>query len=140
MSLAFRIIIVVVVLIAMIALPLLVQAWTLAATIAISWVELLCACVLLAVLTPPRLSAAFWRVLAGLVFLTFVGYLAAELISSGGTLTTSKPSQHSVLSALLGLVLIGGPSLKYALRGREADQDETDPEGNDTDETEGSEA
>jgi hypothetical protein len=139
MSRAFRIILALIAIIAMVTLPPLVEKWTFKAVIAIGWLEVLCACLLAAACTPPTVSAILWRVLAGLLWLTFVGYLVAELIASGGTFTTSKTSQHSVLSALLGLVFIGGPSLKYALRGNAANPDDSGPEHVDPDEPEESE-
>jgi hypothetical protein len=117
MSPAFRITVCIVVLIGMIAMPLLVPAWTTRATVAVGWVELLCAVVLAAVLSGPRTSGLMWRVLCGLIFVTFAGFLTLELIASGGTFTVSKRSQHSALSALAGLIVIGWPCLKYAIKG-----------------------
>lgn len=117
MSRGFRIVVAVVVLVGMIAMPPLVPAWTTKATLAVAWVELLCAVVLGAVIAPARISVGLWRVLAGLIFVTFVGYLVLELVASGGRITVSKRSQHSVLSALAGLIIVGWPCLKFALRG-----------------------
>ncbi|MFZ4575896.1 MAG: hypothetical protein ACOYN0_16005 [Phycisphaerales bacterium] len=141
MSLAFRITVSIVVLIGMIAMPLLVPTWTTKAAVAVGWVEILCAVVLAAALSRPKTSGLMWRVLAGLIFVTFAGYLTLELVASGGKFTVSKRSQNSVLSALAGLIVIGIPCLKFALRRPAEETVEDDPEeADDSDPEEAAEA
>lgn len=101
---------------AMVAFPLLVPSWTPKATIAIGWLELLCAVVVGAALAPNQAAEVLWRVLGVMVFLTFVGYLVAMLVAGGGRITWTKSSQASVVSAIAGLIMIGVPCLRMAFK------------------------
>ena len=128
MSRGFRITVALAGIVGIVAFPMLISAWTPKATIITIWLEVLCVTLVAAVTTPPAISSVMWRSLAGLIFLTFVGYLIIELISSGGRITFTKPSQHSVVSALAGLIVIGLPCLKFALKGVGPEPDATQSE------------
>ena len=130
MSPAFRILVATILAIGMLAMPPLVPAWTRTATIVIIALELLCLQALLAVVLTGRARVLFMRTTAGSVFLTFLVYLVAELIASGGKITVARRSQASVLSALVGMIVIGWPCLKFAVRGPEPEPpiNEDDPE------------
>ena len=64
------------------------------------------------------------RALAGLVFLSYVAYLVHELSEPSGTGFTLRRSASSAFNAFVGLLVIGWPSLTYALRARPAADEE----------------
>lgn len=132
MSRGFRITVAIAGIVGIVAFPTLMSAWTMKTTFITIWLEVLCVTLVAAATTPPAISSVMCRALAGFIFLTFVGYLTIELISSGGRITFTKPSQHSVVSALAGLVFIGLPCLKFALKGdmpeSDASESKQDPE------------
>lgn len=80
--------------------------------------ELLALLLLVAMIAPERCAWA-GRLLAGLVFLTYVAYLANMVWTHPESLeATAHRGESSAFNALLGLGIIGLPSLKYALTGR----------------------
>ena len=77
----------------------------------------------------PRRCAWAGRVLCGLVFLAYVGYLGLELWEDPGSIRdVGRRSESTAGNALLGLIVIGLPALAFALgwrpRGRAGDKTE----------------
>ncbi len=128
MSTSFRILVATILAIGMLALPPLVPAWTPKATFVIIALELLCLQAMLAVVLTGPARVLFMRTTAGSVFLAFLAYLVSELVASGGKITMARRSQASVLSALAGLIVIGWPCLKFAVRGPERESDVSEQE------------
>jgi hypothetical protein len=95
--------------------PWLIPDWNPKSIVALGFVECMGACFFFGLLNPDRFWWA-WRVLAGLIFMTFSAYLVLELIKSGGAITFRGDT--SVVHAALGLCGLGLPALCYALFGK----------------------
>ncbi|MBL8858996.1 MAG: hypothetical protein JNL28_10855 [Planctomycetes bacterium] len=79
--------------------------------------ETLLILLLVAMIAPTRCAWA-GRVLTGIVFLAYVAYFVnAVWTDPAGLNPTSNRGVSSAFNALLGLIVIGLPSLKYALSG-----------------------
>ena len=90
---------------------------TVAAKIASAAVAAFMLTLAVGLLAPTRFRLAF-RILAGVVALTFAAYFITELWALlGGRTQSFRPGQPSALMAGLGLVVIGIPALVFALSG-----------------------
>ncbi len=75
-----------------------------------------CVCLVLALINP----RVFWwgpRVVAFIIFASYLGYLAYELLTQPFSVDSS-PGAPSPMKAIVGFCLIGIPCLLYALAGR----------------------
>ena len=72
------------------------------------------------------------RLVSGIVFCTYVAYLASEIIeySNGTGSLSSDRATPSVLTALAGFIVIGYPSFKFMLLGRLSWQEVEEPDEN----------
>ena len=99
---------------------LLVLAWTrrdTASTVGLFVFTLLSALLIVGLWNPLRNRWAL-RCVTGMVFLAYVGYLVAELVRGADPSPGGPRSTPSVWNAILGLFIIGIPSLVFTLRGR----------------------
>jgi hypothetical protein len=100
-------------------MPLCIDEWTFGRVVLMTGMELMCFCLLAGFWLPPRIGFFAFRVLAGLVFLAYAAYLVDEFVFSKKPFTvTGRRSDASPFNALLGFILIGGPSLMFAVLGR----------------------
>jgi len=90
--------------------------WSVGSAAAIGGLDLLAVLMILALYNPKRFQWA-GRAATGLVFLAFLVYLVDE-IGSGHSWHFGPHSEPSPLNALLGLLIIGVPCLRYTLVGR----------------------
>lgn len=115
-----------VVLVTLVALGGLPPETTTVATVARMVVEGALALLFLAVILPHHFAWA-GRILCALVFLTFLLYFGTELWEDpGGLFRVGQRSESNAFNALLGTLVIGLPSLTYALRGPRFDEPEED--------------
>ena len=99
-----------------IILPLMPGPWSATSIALVSGLDATALLLILALYDPKR----FWwagRSATGIVFVAFVAYLADE-ISSGKPWRFGPRSEDSPVNALLGLLFIGLPCLRYTLLGR----------------------
>lgn len=107
------------VLIFAISLPLLMEDWTPTKVALFIGVELVCLTLLAGFWLPPRLGHWAFRGLAGLVFFAYAAYLVHEFAFTDTPFKASSwRGEASPYNALLGFIVIGLPSLWFALRGR----------------------
>jgi hypothetical protein len=99
-----------------VGMPLLVDGWWPWSNILVFGLDAIAALLLLALYDNKR----FWwasRGVTGVVFLAYLGYLVDES-RSGKPWRLGPRSEESPVDALLGLLIIGLPSLRYTLAGR----------------------
>lgn len=105
-------------LIFVVAMPFLVPERTLSAIIALIGVELFVILLLLGLFNPDRFWWAF-RGIGALVFAGYCAYLVSMLVEAGFRIAfIPRRGEASLFNAILGFVIIGLPSLWYALFGR----------------------
>ena len=81
-------------------------------------VETLAVLVLLGLFNSVRFWWA-WRGVAAIIFATYMAYLIATLIESGGVIAFEpRKSKPSAFNAICGMIVFGIPGLMYALFGR----------------------
>ena len=102
-----------------VVMPLLVENWTLKLAGMIAGMEFLCVALLAGFWLPARIGQWAFRSLAAAVFLVYAGYLVDQFLFSDTPFRlVESRSEVSPHNALLGFVIIGLPSLWYALLGR----------------------
>jgi hypothetical protein len=80
---------------------------------------------------PERYSWAF-RIVTAMIFLLFLGYTVYELWQHKGILPLLKArSEDSPINALLGLIIVGFPSLAYTVFGKFMSDEDFDDQKND---------
>lgn len=98
-----------------IALPMLIPRWTPGAAVVMCAFELTMVFLVLGLCAPVRFRWAL-RAVGVVMFLAFVAYLVEQLVSPSAPVTSGSRGTPSVLNALVGLIVIGFPSLWYAIR------------------------
>ena len=112
-----------------VVMPLLVDKWTGKSAVALGGLEFFCLALLAGFWLPGRLGRFCFRCLGGGVFVASVAYLIFEFFFSETPLRLVEDrGQPSPRKALTGFVIIGLPSLWYAIFGRFAWR-ESDREG-----------
>jgi hypothetical protein len=102
-----------------VVMPLLVEKWTLKVSWIIAGSELLCIALLAGFWLPARIGRWAFRIVAAAVFVIYSAYLIHQFFFSDTAFTlVGRPGETSPRNALLGFVIIGLPSLWYALFGR----------------------
>ena len=100
-------------------MPLLINQWTPAGCVVMAFMEFLCVALLAGFWLPARFGHWAFRILAGLVFLAYVGYLIHESCFTDVPFKIFESDRKaSPRNALLGFFIIGLPALWYALFGR----------------------
>jgi len=102
----------------MVATPFMVQNWTgwIALVLAAFWVTGIA--LILGMFNPSRFGWAL-RVVSAMVFLAYAAYAVSELIENDWKLKMpGSKAEANPINALIGLAVIGGPALMYALFGR----------------------
>ncbi len=100
-------------------MPGLVESRTPQAIAVLIMVELMCVCLLAGFWLPSRFGRWAFRILAGVVFLTYAGYLVYEFgFDDAPFKLLESEGEASPRNALLGFVIIGLPCLWFALFGR----------------------
>jgi len=102
-----------------ILMPLIVEIERVTEALVLYGMSITCLALVLGLANPIRFQWAL-RIVAFIVFLVYIGYLASMIVGYAQEKEEliSKRSATSVLSAVFGLVIIGYPSLKYMLVGR----------------------
>jgi hypothetical protein len=102
-----------------VVMPLLVETWTLKLGVMIAGMEFLCIALLAGSWLPTRIGRWAFRCVAGGVFAVYAAYLIHEFFFSDTPFRlVESRGEASPRNALLGFVIIGLPSLWYALFGR----------------------
>jgi hypothetical protein len=102
-----------------ILMPFLIEKWTIMGAITMVGLELMCSTLLMGFWLPSRIGRLAFRVLAGLIFITYLSYLIYEFFFSDTPLRLiENSSETSPRNALLGFIIIGLPSLWYSIFGR----------------------
>ena len=102
-----------------ILMPFLIEKWTLIAGILMAGMELACVALLMGFWLPSNIGHWAFRVLAGVVFLAYAGYLICEFFFSDAPFKLAENrGETSPLNAMLGFIFIGLPCLWYSLVGR----------------------
>jgi hypothetical protein len=80
----------------------------------------------------PRRNEWALRLVTGLVFVAYVGYLVEEIREGKPLHLTGGRGEQSLRNAILGLILIGWPCIKFTLLGFDGwrHEDESDEQGN----------
>lgn len=100
-------------------MPLCIDEWTATRVLLIVGMELMCVSLLAGFWLPARIGFWAFRFLAGMVALAYAAYLIDEFFFSKKPMSvTGSRGEASPLNALLGFVVIGVPSLLYAVLGR----------------------
>jgi hypothetical protein len=100
-------------------IPIAIEQWTPARVALITGMEFMCIALLAGFWLPVRLARWAFRGLAGAVFLSYISYLIYEFFFSNEPFRVfGNRGEASPRNALLGFVIIGLPSLWYALLGR----------------------
>ena len=90
----------------------------------VSGLEILAIAVLLGLWAPQRIGHVAFRIACLIVFLGYGVYLIAELRSGKELAIPHSRAESSPVNALLGLIVIGLPALRYAVLGRFASDDQ----------------
>jgi hypothetical protein len=102
-----------------VVMPLLVEKWTLKLATMIGGMEFFCIALLAGFWLPVRIGRWAFRSLGAAVFLVYAGYLIDQVFFTDTPFRLLESrSESSPRNALLGFVIIGLPSLWYALFGR----------------------
>src|SRR5262249_17451525 len=100
-------------------MPMAIEQWTSARVALITGMEFMCIALLGGFWLPVRLGRWAFRGLAGAVFFSYAGYLIYEFFFSNAPFRVfGNRGEASPRNALLGFLIIGLPSLWYALLGR----------------------
>src|SRR5215813_1061435 len=99
-----------------IVMPLIVQKWT---PVSITAVALLDSCALLLAFGLYNPSKNEWalRCVTGIVFVAYLAYLVEEIREGKPLRLWGTQGEESLRNALLGLILIGWPCIKFTLSG-----------------------
>ena len=102
-----------------VTMPLLVEEWTLKLVVMIGGMEFLCVALLAGFWLPGRIGRLGFRFAGGSVFAAYAAYLFYEFFFSETPFKLFEShGEASPRNALLGFVIIGLPSLWYAVFGR----------------------
>jgi hypothetical protein len=102
----------------LVAIPFLVPKWTSGIVLMLMAFWIVGVALILGMLNPSRFGWAF-RVVGAMVFLIYVAYALAELVEHNWKLIRPRSrGEANPVNALIGLVVIGGPALMYAVLGR----------------------
>jgi hypothetical protein len=102
-----------------VVMPLVIDEWTFGRVGLIVCMELMCVSLLAGFWLPPRIGFWAFRFLAGMVALAYAAYLVDEFFVGNRPFTvTGQRSDASPFNALLGFLVIGVPSLLFAVLGR----------------------
>jgi hypothetical protein len=100
-------------------MPLLIEEWNPVRIIIMAGLELACLALLAGFWLPARVAHWAFRGLAGLVFVGYAAYLIHEFLFTDNEFKlVQSRGQASPRNALLGFIIIGLPSLMYAVLGR----------------------
>jgi hypothetical protein len=100
-------------------MPLCIDEWTVTRVLLMVGMELMCVSLLAGFWLPSRIGYWAFRFLAGMVALAYAAYLIDEFFFSNKPMTiTGSRGEASPFSALLGFLVIGVPSLLFAVLGR----------------------
>lgn len=100
-------------------MPFLVEGWTLTRVVVFAGIEFLCLALLVGFWLPVRVGRWAFRCVCGGVFLAYAVYVMNQLLFSDAPFRLFESrAVTSPRNAVLGLVIIGLPSLWYALFGR----------------------
>lgn len=100
-------------------MPMLIDEWTIGRAVLMVCMELMCFCLLAGFWLPPRIGFWAFRILAGMVAVSYAAYIVYEFFFTDKSFTVSgRRSDASPLNALLGFLFIGVPSLLFAVLGR----------------------
>jgi hypothetical protein len=109
--------------------PFLIVTWS-GTTVAIVVVLDAVALLLAIGLYNPRRNEWALRMITGLVFVAYLAYVVAEVRAGKPLLLTGSHGEESLRNALLGLVLIGWPCIKFTFSGfdgwKQADENRAD--------------
>jgi hypothetical protein len=101
------------------AVPLLIDRWTLIRVVVVSGMELACLALLAGLWLPARVGFWAFRALTGSVCLAYGAYLLYELVLTDKPFRVlGRPGEASPRNALLGFIIIGLPCLGFTLFGR----------------------
>jgi NADH:ubiquinone oxidoreductase subunit 5 (subunit L)/multisubunit Na+/H+ antiporter MnhA subunit len=118
-----------------ILMPLLIEEWTTTRIVLMAGMELAAIALLAGFWLPARIGRWAFRTLAALIFLAYAGYLIHEFFFTDKQFKiVQNRGEASPRNALLGFIVIGVPSLIYALLGRftlKAPEPEAEPEMDD---------
>jgi hypothetical protein len=96
-----------------------IEKWTIMGAIIMGGLELMCLTLLMCFWLPSRIGHWAFRVLAGLIFITYLSYLIYEYFFSNAPFRLSgSRGEPSPRNALLGFIFIGIPCFYYSLFGR----------------------
>ncbi len=126
-----------------ILMPLVIEGGTPTRVLLLIGMELMCVALLAGFWLPARIGHWAFRVLAGFVFLAYAAYLIHEFFFTDTPFRlVESRGAASPRNALLGFVIIGLPSLLFAVLGRftlrrppaesEVDEDRLESDDNDT--------
>jgi len=102
-----------------VVMPLAVEEWTLKLVAMIGGMEFLCVALLAGFWLPARIGRLGFRCVGGGVFAAYAAYLIYEFFWSDKPFRLLESrAEASPRNALLGFVIIGLPSLWYAIFGR----------------------
>ena len=102
-----------------VVMPLVIDEWTFGRAVLIGGMELMCFCLLAGFWLPPRIGFWAFRLLAGTIAIAYAAYLVHEFFFTDKSFTvTGRRSDASPFNALLGFLVIGVPSLLFAVLGR----------------------
>lgn len=101
-------------------MPLAMSDWDVAKAIVIVLIEIAAVAMLAGFWLPERIGSVAFRIVAAIVFLGYTAYVVSvyQEWMCGEAPLVGRKSQASPLMALLGTVVVGLPSLVYALKGR----------------------
>ena len=107
-------------LLSMLSLPLLVDGWTPLCLATVILLEVLCLALLSGFWLPERASRLAFRLLASLIFLSYLACLLAMVFHGEPLPSTPEPGRGSasMAHAAAGFLAIGIPCLWYAVFGR----------------------
>jgi len=102
-----------------VVMPLVGDKWTPLSVAMLVGLELMCLALLAGFWLPARYGHWAFRAVASLVFLAYASYIIKEFFFSSTQFSVSRNrGESSPFNALLGFILIGLPSLWFALNGR----------------------
>jgi hypothetical protein len=102
-----------------IVMPLAIEEWTATRIVLIAGLELMSLALLAGFWLPAHIGHWAFRGLAGLIFLAYAGYLLREFFFTDHEFKVfQNRGEASPRNALLGFIVIGLPSLIYAVLGR----------------------
>ncbi len=99
-------------------IPFLIPEWTSAGVAIMVGIEIACLALLAGFWLPTKVANRAFRVLAGLVFVFYAGYLAQQFLFTDVAARIFERRGATPRNALIGFIVIGLPCLTFAIRGR----------------------